>query len=88
MTEANRALIGAHRESSDSWEYVWQRAGGIDALGGAAGDAPRRLEWKEVLASAPEVIVLCCCGKTARIAAQEVARHFLSRPEVCAAGRA
>jgi len=59
-----------------------QRAGGIDALGGVPGDAPRRLEWEEVLSSAPDVIVICCCGKTAEEAVQEVAAHFLSQARV------
>ena len=58
-----------------------QRAGAIDALGGGIGDAPRRVQWEELLASAPDVIVLVCCGKSAREAAHEVAVHFLCRPE-------
>ena len=39
-------------------------AGGREGLG-QEGAPSRRLEWKEVLAWAPEIVVLACCGFSA-----------------------
>jgi iron complex transport system substrate-binding protein len=58
------------------------RAGGVDALGDEAGSAARRITWEEVEACGAEVIVLCCCGRSADGAAAEVRQHFLPRPGV------
>jgi iron complex transport system substrate-binding protein len=46
-------------------------AGGEEVLG-RAGEDSRRVPWEEVLAAAPEVIVLACCGYTAARTMEDV----------------
>jgi iron complex transport system substrate-binding protein len=46
-------------------------AGGDDVLG-RAGEPSRRVEWDEVVAADPQVVVVACCGYT-----EERARHDL-----------
>lgn len=54
------------------------RAAAIDALGDSPGAPPRRLELEEVVGCDADVLVICCCGRTASQAADEVAHHLLS----------
>ncbi|KAF0698061.1 Aste57867_11309 [Aphanomyces stellatus] len=58
------------------------RAGAVEALTqSSVGCPPRRLDWTaDVLLSAPDVLVVACCGKTARQSASEVARHMSTQP--------
>ncbi len=46
-------------------------AGGIEVLG-VAGEDSRRVPWEEVLAAAPEVVVLACCGYKAERTLRDV----------------
>ena len=57
------------------------RAGGVDALGDEAGGAARVVTLSEVDACAADVIVICCCGRSADGSAAEIDTHLLSRPE-------
>ena len=41
-------------------------------LGHRAGGAAMRVEWEAVLASRPDVMVLACCGRSAKETAHEV----------------
>eukprot|EP00929_Paragymnodinium_shiwhaense_P070475 TRINITY_DN35686_c0_g1_i7.p1 TRINITY_DN35686_c0_g1~~TRINITY_DN35686_c0_g1_i7.p1 ORF type:complete len:1087 (-),score=152.60 TRINITY_DN35686_c0_g1_i7:56-3316(-) len=56
------------------------RAGAVDALGDEPGSAPRRLEWPEIISSRPDVMLILCCGKSARDAAEETSRHLVALP--------
>lgn len=58
------------------------RAGGVDALGGVVGCAPRVVTWDEVEGCNAEVIIICCCGRTADGAVAEVETHLLTRPAI------
>ena len=55
------------------------RAGGIDALGGEAGSAAAVVSVEQVEACAADVVVLCCCGRSALGAAEEAEAHLLHR---------
>jgi len=59
-----------------------ERAGAIDALGDTEGAAARVVDWHEIAASEADVIVVCCCGRSAAGAVEEVKEHMLSRPEL------
>ena len=60
-----------------------ERAGGGEALADSwAGCAPRRLEWRHVVESRPDVIVIACCGKSASESALEVQLHLSALPEL------
>ena len=65
-----------------------ERAGGL-ALAADAGQPSRRLDWDEVGAARPEVIVFIPCGYGLDQALAQ-ARELVTRPEVAAspAGRA
>ena len=56
------------------------RAGGIDAIGDVAGCSARLLMWDELEKSQADVLVICCCGRSASGAAAEAEEHLLSRP--------
>ena len=58
------------------------RAGAVDALGDVTGGPARVVEWAEVESSEADVIVICCCGRSAEGAAEEVRAHLLSRPAI------
>lgn len=59
--------------SSGHWNPELVRiAGGIEGLG-AEGRRSRRLRWDEVLAWAPEVMVIACCGFDAERACRDAA---------------
>ena len=55
------------------------RARGIDALGGEAGSAAAIVTVEQVEECAADVIVLCCCGRSALGAAAEAEAHLLHR---------
>jgi iron complex transport system substrate-binding protein len=48
-----------------------QLAGGTEVLG-IAGERSRTLEWEEVLAAGPEVLVIACCGFTVERTMQDL----------------
>jgi iron complex transport system substrate-binding protein len=50
-------------------------AGGIDALGIAPGERSREVDWDEVAAARPEVVVVMPCGLYAAEAEAEALRH-------------
>ena len=59
-----------------------ERAGAVDALGDSEGAAARVLTWEEVATSQPDVVVVCCCGRSEYGAAEEVRAQMLCRPEL------
>ncbi|RHY16560.1 hypothetical protein DYB36_009441 [Aphanomyces astaci] len=57
------------------------RAGGVEALNESyPGCPPRRLQWDEIVAASPEVLVVACCGKSATGSAKEVEEHLAILP--------
>ena len=60
------------------------RAGGIDALGGEPGAPATIVTMEQLEASDADVIVLCCCGRTALGAVAEAEAHLLQRPSLWA----
>jgi len=50
-------------------------AGGVDAIGTAPGDRSRVVEWDEVEASGPGVVIVMPCGLYAHNAEREANRH-------------
>lgn len=58
------------------------RAGGSDALGGVEGCPPRVVTWEEVENCNADVVIICCCGRSALGAVAEAETHFLTRPEI------
>ncbi|GMH63816.1 hypothetical protein TrST_g12054 [Triparma strigata] len=53
------------------------RAGGVDALGDEPGAPARIVTIQEIAASQADIVIICCCGRTARGAAAEVDEHLL-----------
>lgn len=58
------------------------RAGGVDALGGCAGDPARVVSLDELKDCRADVFVLCCCGRSAESAVAEAEEHLLIHPAV------
>jgi iron complex transport system substrate-binding protein len=58
-----------------------ERAGGIEVLG-QPGQPSRRITWKQIVASRPDVVILAACGFTLERA--EIEMHAIEdRPEWC-----
>ena len=53
------------------------RAGGVDALGDEPGTPARIVTLEEIAACRADVVILCCCGRSAKGASAEVGEHLL-----------
>lgn len=58
--------------SSGHWSPELVRlAGGVEVLG-REGEKSRKLRWEEVIAAAPEVVMIACCGFTVERTMEEI----------------